>query len=78
MRQDILERITPIFHDVLNPDVVVTAQLDASQVPEWDSLNHIGLIVALEGEFGVEFTTDELAAMENVGDLIRTLESKGV
>jgi acyl carrier protein len=77
-RAAILRRATPIFHEVLRPDLAVTETLDASQVEEWDSLNHISLIVALENEFGCEFTTDELAAMENVGDLVSTLEAKGV
>lgn len=45
--QEIVERLTLIFRDVFNPDVVVTKELDATQIPEWDSLNHISLIVAI-------------------------------
>ena len=78
-RSALIERVTPIFRDVFDDGaLVVTEQLDASQVPQWDSLAHISLVVALEGEFGIEFTTEELAEMENVGDLLRTLEAKGV
>lgn len=77
-RKAIIERVTPIFRDVFDDgSLVVTEQLDASQVPQWDSLAHISLVVALEGEFGIEFTTEELAEMENVGDLLRLLEAKG-
>ena len=76
--EEIVGRLTPIFRDVLNPRVVVTNNLNASHVPEWDSLNHISLVVAIEAEFNVEFTTDELVQMATVGDLIRTLRSKGV
>ncbi len=76
--RDMLSRLTSIFQDVLNPAVVVTENLDASQVPEWDSLSHISLIVAIEAEFEVEFTTDELVQMTTVGDLMRTLRAKGV
>ena len=76
MREEIIRRLTPIFRDILNPDVVVTEYLDASQVAEWDSLNHISIIAAIESEFQVEFTIDELAQMANAGDLIRTLEAK--
>jgi acyl carrier protein len=58
--------------------VVVTPDLDATKVPEWDSLNHISLVVAIEGEFQCELTTDEVAEMQNVGDLIAVLQAKGV
>lgn len=77
-RSAIIERVTPIFREVFDDrSLVVTEQLDASQVPQWDSLAHISLVVALEDEFGIEFTTEELAEMETVGDLLRMLESKG-
>lgn len=73
----IIRRLIPIFRDVLGPNVVVTESLDASQVPEWDSLAHIALVVAIEGEFQVEFNTEELVHMASVGDLLRILEAKG-
>ena len=73
MREKILERLTPIFQEVFNPNVVVIETLDASQVEEWDSLNHIALIIAIEEEFGLEFSTDEIAQMQKVGDLVDIL-----
>jgi acyl carrier protein len=76
--QEIVDRLTPIFRDIFNPEVVVTPDLDATKVPEWDSLNHISLVVAIEGEFQCELTTDEVAEMQNVGDLIAVLQAKGV
>ena len=67
--ETIFETITPIFREVLE---------DPGQVEAWDSLNHITLIVELEGAFGIQFTTDELAAMSKVGDLVDCLLAKGV
>lgn len=75
-RHPILLRLEPIFRDILDPDLVVTESLDASQVPQWDSLNHISLVVAIESEFGVELTAEELAALRTVGDMVRLLEAK--
>ncbi len=49
-RTAFIERLQPLFREILNPDLVLTEDLDASRVPEWDSLNHISLIVAIEGE----------------------------
>jgi acyl carrier protein len=76
-RSAFVKRLEPIFRDVLNPEIVLTEELDASKVKEWDSLNHISLVVAIEGEFGVELTVPELASMKNVGDLIGILIAKG-
>ena len=72
-----IRRLEPIFRDVLNPGLVLTEALDASTVPEWDSLNHISLVVAIEGDFGIELSVDELASLRNVGDLVNILIKKG-
>jgi acyl carrier protein len=77
-QQEIINRLTMIFHDIFNPSVVVSEDLDATKVPEWDSLKHISLIVAIEGEFQCELSTEEVAQARNVGDLIKLLEGKWV
>lgn len=77
--QDILKRITPVFRRVFEDDgLVVTRELNASQVAKWDSLNHISLVLELESTLGCRFTTDELASMANVGDLVDLLKRKGL
>lgn len=78
-KENLLKRITPVFQQVFNrPDLVVDHALTATQVEEWDSLNHISLIVALEEKFGFEFSTEELAGMQNVGDFLDVLVKKGI
>ena len=76
-RNALIRRLEPIFRDVLDPSLVLTEALDASKVPQWDSLNHISLVVAIEGDFGIELTVDELATLRNVGDLVNILIAKG-
>jgi acyl carrier protein len=74
----IISAITPIFRIVFEDDnLEVSRELDASKVENWDSLNHITLIVELEQTTHTRFTIDELAAMAKVGDLIDVLISKG-
>ncbi len=51
-------------------DVVATEDLSAKDVEEWDSLSHIRLVVAIEGDLNVSFTTGELAVLENVGQMV--------
>ena len=53
-------------------------ELDASQVPLWDSLKHIILVVEIEMQLGVRLTTDELANLRNVSELVTLLQQKGL
>lgn len=75
--QEIYTRLTPIFRDVLDDDALVpTPELTARDVPDWDSLRHIRLIVTVERELGIKFTTAEISALENVGQFVALIGSK--
>ncbi|MAI19612.1 MAG: acyl carrier protein [Rhodospirillaceae bacterium] len=68
---EIFSRLTDIFHDVFdNDDIELTPDMTAEDVEEWDSLSHIRLIVAAEREFGVSFSSSEVANLENVGQFV--------
>jgi acyl carrier protein len=77
-RQAVLRKLEPIFRSVIDPDLVLSEDLDASKVPLWDSLKHIILVVEIEMRLGVVLTTDELAHLRNVGEIVTLLEQKGV
>jgi acyl carrier protein len=71
------QKLTDVFRTIFNmPDLVLRDDLTAREVPGWDSFNHVNLVIAIETEFGVRFATDEVAALQNVGDLKRLLEQK--
>jgi acyl carrier protein len=73
----IYDKLTPIFEDVFDrDDLQLTAELTAADVEEWDSLSHIRLIVAIEGEFGIKFTVAELGKLKNVGDMAGLISAK--
>ncbi len=48
----------------------------ADQVPGWDSLTHVNVILAVEKHFGVHFKSREVLALKNLGDLQRLVDSK--
>ena len=76
-QQDIYAQLTPIFHDLFDDNtIVLNPGLTAADVPEWDSFNHINLIVAVEARFGVKFQTAELESMQTVGHLADLVQSK--
>lgn len=78
MNQKILDAITPIFREVFDdPALVLTNELSANDVENWDSLNHITLIVELETLTGLSLSTDELVNLKNVGDFVQLLADKG-
>jgi acyl carrier protein len=75
--EDIQLRLTEIFRSVFDdPDLRITADMTAKDVPDWDSLSHITLIVAIEREFRIRFTTAEVASLMNVGDLADRIRKK--
>jgi len=76
-QQDIYAQLTVIFHDLFDDDtIVLNPSLIAADVPEWDSFNHINLIVAIESRFGIKFQTAELESMHTVGHLADLIQSK--
>jgi acyl carrier protein len=71
------DRLTGVFRDVFDQDsLVLSSEMTANEVENWDSLTHINLIVAVEKEFRIRFTTSEVSGLKNVGALEALVESK--
>ncbi|MBZ0201308.1 MAG: acyl carrier protein [Ignavibacteriaceae bacterium] len=60
----------------LNNDFELKPEMTASQVPGWDSLNHINIIVSIEKEYGIKFKGLEILKAKNIGDLQALVNSK--
>lgn len=77
-KQGIPVRVEKVFREVFEePSLEISAQTKAADIPKWDSLTHINLIIALEEEFEIQFTSQEVTSMACVGDLFTLLEQKG-
>jgi acyl carrier protein len=73
------ERLEDVFRQVLDDDdIELQDQTTAADVEGWDSLTHITLMFTIENEFGVQFNAEEFGLIENVGELKRSLELRGV
>ena len=73
-REKITERLNEVFRDVFdNEDITVTDATTADDIEEWDSLEHISLIAAVEKAFKMRFTMKEGSGMKNVGEMIHIL-----
>lgn len=70
-------RVERVFREVFEDSaLVVGPATTAADIPPWDSLEHINLIMALESEFGIEFASVEVTTMSRVGDLYLILHGK--
>ncbi len=76
-QEEIYSKLTEIFRDVLDSDhLVLTPELTAASVPEWDSFNHIHIVVATEAQFKVKFQTAELESIQSVGHFVESIQAK--
>ncbi len=73
----IRQRLGEIFREVFDDEAIeVHDAMTSKDVEEWDSLNHINLIVAVERDFKVKFTLKEVSGLANVGEFIDLIRSK--
>jgi acyl carrier protein len=76
-QNEIYDRLAEIFRDLFDdPSIELRPETTAADIRDWDSFNHINLIVSIEGEFGIKFQTAELEKLHNVGALVETIQKK--
>lgn len=74
---NILDQLNRIFADVVEETgVVLRRETTAQDVDDWDSLNHIQFVVAIEKHFKVKFTRSEINSWKNVGDMCDAIAAK--
>ncbi len=75
---EVMAKLQVIFDDIFLEPVRVTPELKAGDVPEWTSLMHISLLIAVEKAFGIHFRVGEVEKTRNVGEfadvIIRRLQ----
>jgi acyl carrier protein len=67
-RTEVLARMQGVFDRVFVTRVVLSPELSAPEVPEWDSLAHITLLIGMEKAFAIRFRTGEVEDVKNVGE----------
>jgi acyl carrier protein len=74
---EIYARLTPIFRDVFDDDSITPhPAMTAAEVRAWDSLNNIRLVVTVEEEFHIQFTTGEVAGLKCVAEFVDVIRQR--
>lgn len=69
--------LTDIFRTLLrDPTLELSLRDTPDEIPAWDSMLHIALIVEAECRFRVQFHTAEIESLRSVGELVRAIEGK--
>ena len=69
-RSEIVTKIRDVLADVVDdPSLQLSETTTADDVPEWDSINHVKLLIGLESDLGFRFETQEVSGLKNVGEL---------
>lgn len=70
-REQVYERLNSVFQDVFDDEEIsVSDATTADDIDDWDSLEHINLVSAVEKEFGIKFTMGQVVTMKNVGEMV--------
>lgn len=75
---EIYSRLEEVFEEVFDRKIKLTPETTANDVDDWDSLAHITLISAVEGEFGMKFKMKEVSSMKNVGEMVSIIAERAV
>ncbi|MBE5851083.1 MAG: acyl carrier protein [Lachnospiraceae bacterium] len=74
---EIMEKVQRIFREVFDDDtLVIEDSTNSSDIEDWDSLEHITLVVSMEKEFGLKFDLKEVNELANVGEMVDLIASK--
>ena len=70
-REEVFQKLNSVFQDVFDDDtIIVRDETTAADIEDWDSLEHINLMVAVEKAFGMKFSMAEVTGLKNVGEMV--------
>ncbi len=76
-REEIFNGVQDIFRDVFDEDdMVIEDSTSSDDIEDWDSLNHINLVSAIEKEYKIKFALGELMELKDVGAMVDLMVEK--
>ena len=74
---EVIEKVNTVFIEVLeDDDIQINYETTSTDIEEWDSLNHIMLVVGIEKHFNIKFQSNEIHGFKNVGEMCEAIKGK--
>lgn len=76
-REEVFKKLNVIFRNNFDDEnIALSENTSAADIEDWDSLEQINLVAAIQTEFNVKFNIDEVNAMKNVGEMVNFILKK--
>lgn len=76
-REEVFTKLNEVFRDVFDDEAIcVNENTTSADIEDWDSLEHINLLAAVEQEFGMKFNMGQVVSMKNVGEMADIIMSQ--
>ncbi len=77
-REEVYERLNKVFREVFDDDSIeVHDETTSDDIEDWDSFEHINLVVAVEEEFSFKIPMGKVITMKNVGEMVDIIMDMG-
>jgi citrate synthase len=71
------QQVTALLAEIFQlPAETIPPDLALGRIPQWDSMGHMGLMLALEERFGVEVNADTIGALTSLPAILNYLTEK--
>jgi acyl carrier protein len=70
------EKLKLIFLDILDFKGVLEPHFSQSDIDGWDSTSNVVLLIAIESEFDIQFSPEEIETMSTVGEIASAVEAR--
>ena len=77
-REEVYERLNKVFRDVFDDEsITLRDDTTANDIEDWDSFEHINLVVAVQDEFSFKIPMGKVVTMKNVGEMVDIILEMG-
>lgn len=77
-REEVYERLNKVFRDVFDDESITLRDgTTANDIEDWDSFEHINLVVAVQDEFSFKIPMGKVVTMKNVGEMVDIIMEMG-
>ena len=70
-----IEKLQNVFQDVFDdPSIGLAPEFSPASYADWDSVATVRLVLSIESAFDIRFSTDQVAGIKSVKDILSALE----